>query len=78
MCIQEATSLLRLAWAESPGLAIQLAARFPSVKLGADIRRLLLDFPEKALDEPSSLEIMFGSVLPADVSFQLKVCHHFL
>lgn len=76
MFVQEAASLLRLAWAESPGLAIQLAARFPSAKLGTDIRRLLLNFPDKALDEPSGLEIMFGSVLPADVSFQLKVCHH--
>ncbi|KKK12591.1 hypothetical protein AOCH_004119 [Aspergillus ochraceoroseus] len=28
--------------------------------------------PEKVIDEPSSLEIMFGSALPADVSSQLK------
>lgn len=38
-----------------------------------DIRSLLLDFPEKALDEPSSLELMLGAALPSDVSFQLKV-----
>ncbi|PLB54298.1 phosphatidylinositol 4-kinase [Aspergillus steynii IBT 23096] len=69
---EEATSLLRLAWAESSGLAIQLATRFPSSKLKNDIRWLLLNFPEKVIDEPSGLEIMFGEALPADVSFQLK------
>ncbi|KAB8070304.1 hypothetical protein BDV29DRAFT_181106 [Aspergillus leporis] len=69
---EEAVSLLRLAWAEHPGLAIQLAARFPSIKLKNDIRWLLLNFPEKVIDEPSSLEVMFGATLPADVSFQLK------
>ncbi|KAF5857163.1 phosphatidylinositol-4- kinase [Aspergillus alliaceus] len=69
---EEAVSLLRLAWAEHPGLAIQLGARFPSVKLKNDIRWLLLNFPEKIVDEPSSLEIMLGATLPADVSFQLK------
>ncbi|KAL4880003.1 hypothetical protein BJY04DRAFT_192115 [Aspergillus karnatakaensis] len=64
--------MLRIAWAESPGLAIQLAMRFPSGKLSSDIRKLLLNFPEKAIDEPSSLEILFGSALPSDISFQLK------
>jgi phosphatidylinositol 4-kinase len=38
-----------------------------------DIRWLLLNFPEKALDEPSSLEVVLGAELPSDVSFQLKV-----
>ncbi|OJJ43004.1 hypothetical protein ASPZODRAFT_1254817 [Penicilliopsis zonata CBS 506.65] len=70
--IEESSSLLRLAWAETPGLAIQLASRFPSAKLQNDIRWLLLNFPEKALNEPQGLEILFGSSLPADVSFQLK------
>ncbi|OJJ05363.1 hypothetical protein ASPVEDRAFT_55269 [Aspergillus versicolor CBS 583.65] len=65
-------NMLRIAWAESPGLAIQLATRFPSGKLSNDIRKLLLSFPEKAIDEPGSLEIMFESALPADVSSQLK------
>lgn len=65
--------MLRLAWVEHPGLAIQLGARFPSVKLKNDIRWLLLNFPEKVIDEPSSLEIMLGATLPADISFQLKV-----
>ncbi|KAL6233892.1 hypothetical protein BDW75DRAFT_180243 [Aspergillus navahoensis] len=65
-------NMLRISWAESPGLAIQLVTRFSSGKLSNDIRRLLLSFPEKAIDEPSSLEIMLGSALPADVSSQLK------
>ena len=64
--------LLRLAWAESPSLAMQLATRFPSVKIQNDIRWLLLNFPEKALDLPDALEIILGPSLPNDVSFQLK------
>ena len=71
--VQEATSLVRQAWTESPGLALQLGTRFPSIKLHNDIRWLLLNFPEKSLDEPSGLETLFGSELPADVSSQLKV-----
>ncbi|RJE23272.1 phosphatidylinositol 4-kinase [Aspergillus sclerotialis] len=70
--MEEATSLLRLAWAESPGLAIQLVARFPSMKLKNDIRWLLLNVPDKSLGEPNGLEIMFGPTLPSDISFQLK------
>ncbi|KAL2783900.1 hypothetical protein BJX66DRAFT_317608 [Aspergillus keveii] len=65
-------NMLRIAWAESPGLAIQLSTRFSSGKLSNDVRKLLLSFPEKAINEPSSLEILFGSALPADVSSQLK------
>jgi phosphatidylinositol 4-kinase len=65
-------SFLRLAWAESPGLAIQMAARFPSPKMQSDVRWLILNFPEKVIEEPSALEIMFDNSLPADVTFQLK------
>ncbi|CAL5867762.1 uncharacterized protein PFLUO_LOCUS1982 [Penicillium psychrofluorescens] len=65
-------SFIRLAWAESPGLAIQLAARFPSAKLQADVRWLILNFPEKVIGEPTALEIMFDSSLSSDVNFQLK------
>ncbi|GBF61021.1 phosphatidylinositol 4-kinase [Trichophyton mentagrophytes] len=64
--------LLRLAWNENPSLALQLGSRFPSAKLRTDIRWLLLNFPEKALKEPNALEILLGSALPEDVSFQLK------
>ncbi|KAF3481744.1 uncharacterized protein GIQ15_04503 [Arthroderma uncinatum] len=66
------TGLLRLAWTENPSLAFQLGSRFPSAKLRNDIRWLLLNFPEKALKEPNALEILLGSSLPEDVSFQLK------
>lgn len=66
--------MLRIAWGESAGLAIQLASRFPSAKLKNEVRWLLLNFPEKALSESAGLEIMFGPALPPDVSFQLKVC----
>ncbi|KAJ5193019.1 hypothetical protein N7449_009161 [Penicillium cf. viridicatum] len=65
-------SLLRLAWAENAGLAIQMAARFPSPKMQADVRSLILNFPEKVIEEPSALEIMFDNCLPADVGSQLK------
>ncbi|KAL5335246.1 hypothetical protein BJX70DRAFT_329101 [Aspergillus crustosus] len=65
-------NILRIAWDESSSLAIQLATRFSSEKLNNDVRKLLLSFPEKAIDEPSSLEILFGSALPSDVSSQLK------
>jgi hypothetical protein len=34
----------------------------------------VLNFPHKVLDEPDALEILLGSQLPGDVSFQLKVC----
>ncbi|RAL06281.1 1-phosphatidylinositol 4-kinase STT4 [Aspergillus ibericus CBS 121593] len=69
---EDATNLLRLAWAEAPGLAIHLSTRFPSAKLKNDIRWLVLNFPDKAIDESSALETLFGSTLPADVHTQLK------
>ncbi|KAJ5097583.1 hypothetical protein N7456_008304 [Penicillium angulare] len=65
-------SFLRLAWSESPGLAIQLASRFPSAKMQNDVRWLILNHPEKAVPEASALDIMFESSLPSDVNFQLK------
>ncbi|RAL15683.1 1-phosphatidylinositol 4-kinase STT4 [Aspergillus homomorphus CBS 101889] len=69
---EEATVLLRHAWAENPGLAIQLSTRFPSVKLKSDVRWLMLNFPDKAIDESDGLDLIFGTTLPADVSCQLK------
>lgn len=65
--------LLKVAWAESASLAVQLAVRFQSLRLNNEVRALLLHNPEKALDEPDALHIMLGSSLPQDVSFQLKV-----
>lgn len=53
---------------------MHLVTRFSSFKrLYADIRFLLLNFPDKALHEPEALEVLLGSALPNDVSFQLKV-----
>jgi phosphatidylinositol 4-kinase len=64
---------LRTAWAENASLAIQICTRFPSQKINNDVRWLLLNFPEKAMEVPESVEMMFGSSLPADVTHQLKV-----
>lgn len=58
---------------ESPSLAIHLAQRFNSTNVISELRWLLLNFPEKVLDEPDALEMLLGSSLPSDVSFQLKV-----
>ncbi|TAQ88857.1 hypothetical protein B7494_g2821 [Chlorociboria aeruginascens] len=64
--------LVRTAWTESPSLALQLIARFPSARLHKEIRWLLLNFPDKALTEPEAIEVLLGDSLPSDVSFQLK------
>lgn len=67
------SALLKTAWAESPALAMQLLARFQSVKLTNDVRWMLVNFPDKAVGEPDALQILLGASLPDDVSFQLKV-----
>jgi phosphatidylinositol 4-kinase len=64
--------LLRTAWTESPSLAIQLIARFPSPRLQNEVRWLLLNFPDKAIAEPEAVQVLLGETLPSDVSFQLK------
>ena len=64
---------MRTAWAESPSLALQLIARFPSARLQKEIRWLLLNFPDKAISEPEAVNVLLGGSLPSDVSFQLKV-----
>lgn len=65
---------MKTAWAESPGLAVQLVTRFQSTKLSNDVRWRLVNSPDKASGEPDALQILLGPVLPEDVSFQLKVC----
>lgn len=67
------SAVCKTAWAEHPGLAIQLNTRFQSQKLANDIRLLLLNCPEKAIEEPDALQILLGATMPTDVSFQLKV-----
>jgi phosphatidylinositol 4-kinase len=63
---------VKTAWIENPSLAIQCCARFESPAVNTDVRFQLLNFPEKALHSPAALEILLGSSLPADLSFQLK------
>jgi phosphatidylinositol 4-kinase A len=64
--------LIRTAWMEHPGIAIQLVARFPSDQVRTGVRFLLLNFPEKALQEADAIELLLGESLPHDLSFQLK------
>ena len=65
-------NLLQTAWDENPSLAVHLTSRFASAKLSNDVRSLLLRSPEEAIDEPDALQILIGSSLPTDISFQLK------
>ena len=58
---------------ESASLAVQLLKRFHSPRLEKEIRWLLLNFPEKAIEEPDALQLLLGSKLPMDVTFQLQV-----
>ncbi|KIV94536.1 hypothetical protein PV10_02292 [Exophiala mesophila] len=66
------TSYARTAWAEDPALALQLLNRSANENLKRDIRFLLMNFPEKAVDCPGALDVLLGNALPSDVSFQLK------
>ena len=59
---------------EHPSIAIHLPTRFPSVQLQRNVRALLLDYPEKAINEPDSLHLLLGPSLPLDLGTQLKVC----
>ncbi|KAJ9611860.1 phosphatidylinositol-4- kinase [Knufia peltigerae] len=62
----------RTAWLENPALAVQLVSRFPSEQLRRDVRFLLLNFTDKALNEPDAIDLLIGDKLPSDVSGQLK------
>jgi phosphatidylinositol 4-kinase A len=65
--------LLKTAWIEHPGIAIQLVNRFSSFEtVRNDVRFLLLNFPEKALQEAEAVSVLLGDTLPSDISFQLK------
>ncbi|KAB5580782.1 hypothetical protein GE09DRAFT_1183023 [Coniochaeta sp. 2T2.1] len=64
--------LVRTAWAESPSLAIELTNRFQYPRIQKEVRWLLLNFPDKAINEPEALAVLLGGSLPEDVSFQLK------
>ncbi|KAI0404885.1 phosphatidylinositol 3 [Xylaria palmicola] len=64
--------LIRVAWTESPSLAIELVSRFNMPSVHQEVRWLLLNFPTKALCDADALPILFGGELPQDVRFQLK------
>ncbi|KAI1873164.1 uncharacterized protein JN550_003417 [Neoarthrinium moseri] len=64
--------LIRVAWAESPSLAIELASRFSFPSVHNEVRWLLLNFTAKAVHDPEALPILLGEELPADVRGQLK------
>ncbi|KAL1304624.1 hypothetical protein AAFC00_003589 [Neodothiora populina] len=72
--VNEATisNLLKVAWTENTSLATQLALRSHSPRVQAEIRWQLVNHPERALDEPEALQLLLGTSLPNDVSFQLK------
>lgn len=65
--------LVKVAWTESPSLAVQLALRSNSQRILDEVRWKLVKLPEKAIDEPDALQLLLGSTLPNDISFQLKV-----
>ena len=65
--------MLKVAWAESPALAIQFLARFRSPILFQNIRRMLLESPQDVIEEPEALQILLGDISPNDVASQLKV-----
>ena len=65
-------SLIRTAWAQDPGIAIHLPKRFANEQIRSEVRFLLINFPIKALQYADSLELLLGSALPHDLSFQLK------
>lgn len=68
------TAHLKTAWDEKPSLAVHLRKRFQNQRLDSEVRFLILNFPQRVLDEPDAIEILLGSQLPNDVNFQLKVC----
>ncbi|KAI0486319.1 phosphatidylinositol 3 [Xylaria cf. heliscus] len=64
--------LIRVAWTESPSLAIELVNRFNIPSVHQEVRWLLLNFPTKALCDAEAPSVLFGGELPQDVRFQLK------
>lgn len=68
----EITGFIRTAWAEDPALAIQLVTRFPNEQTRRDVRFLLMNQPEKALNEANAVDLLLGDTLSSDISFQLK------
>ena len=70
---QLSVTAIRAAWVEHPSVAIQLANRFSSVQMQREVRALLLERPDEAIEEPDSLQILLGPSLPLDIGSRLKV-----
>jgi phosphatidylinositol 4-kinase A len=68
----QVAAYVRTAWAEDPSLAIQLVTRFSNEQTRRDVRFLLLNQPEKALNESNAVDLLLGDTLASDLSFQLK------
>jgi phosphatidylinositol 4-kinase len=66
------SQLLKIAWTESPALAVQVAARFSTPILMQELRQMLLSSPQAAMGVPDSLQILLENGLARDVTFQLK------
>ena len=66
--------LAKTAWQQDPSIAIELATRFPFLRLQREVRHLLLSTPDLAVACPEALPLIFGGHLPDDVNSQLKVC----
>lgn len=64
--------VLPAAWQENPAIAVQLLKRFQSPRLEQDVRRLILTFPEKVVDQPDAVQIMMGDKISSNLGFQLK------
>src|SRR5690606_36755382 len=65
-------TLLQTAWNENPALAIQMIGRFPSKRYEAEVRKMMLAYPEKVVKIPEALYYILGDKLPLDVNFQLR------
>lgn len=63
---------IRTAWSEDTSLAIQLLTRYPSDQVERELRFLLCNSPARALREPNALDVLLGTSLPSDLSFQLR------
>lgn len=64
---------VKIAWAENPVLAVHLISRFDNNRLRDLVRWQVLNFPQRVIHDADALEVLLGTSLPNDVSFQLKV-----
>ncbi|KAI5779511.1 hypothetical protein EDC01DRAFT_303291 [Geopyxis carbonaria] len=64
--------VLPAAWTEDPAIAVHLYNRFQSPTLKDNIKRYILNYPEKVVDIPDAAQIMLGDKLSAPLTFQLR------